>query len=94
MVNAVYRDTRIDRYQGNPLIEALPPILDRKQLRDGLSSNIEIRPTDIYLDGQTRIHVISQLLDSFPATFPSHRTGIQNIHHAQARVRWKKFGDW
>ena len=65
MVNAAYRDTGIDRYQGNPLIEALPPILDRKQLRDGLSSNIEIRPTDIYLDSQTRIHVISQLLDNF-----------------------------
>ncbi|MCW9298842.1 ATP-binding protein, partial [Klebsiella pneumoniae] len=23
------------------------------------------RPTDVYLDGQTRVHVISQLLDNF-----------------------------
>ncbi|MDK2123063.1 AAA family ATPase [Parachitinimonas caeni] len=65
MVHAVYKDTGISRYHGNPLIEALPPILDRHQLREGLSGQIAIRPTDIYLDGQTRIHVISQLLDGF-----------------------------
>jgi len=65
MVKAVYTETGISRYQGNPLIEALPPILDRRQLRDGLSGQIEFRPTDVYLDGQTRIHVISQLLDGF-----------------------------
>ncbi|MHB8181986.1 MAG: AAA family ATPase [Acidithiobacillus ferrivorans] len=65
MVQAIYHDTGISRYQGNPLIEALPPILDRHQLRDGLSGQIKFRPTDVYLDGQTRNHVISQLLDSF-----------------------------
>ncbi|PTN37331.1 AAA family ATPase [Desulfonatronum sp. SC1] len=65
MVNAVYHETEISRYQGNPLIEALPPILDVQKLRLGLASNIEFNPTDIYLAKQTRIHVISQLLDSF-----------------------------
>lgn len=65
MVQAVYREAGVPHYQGNPLIEALPPILERKQLRAALGGKIEHRPTDIFLDGQTRIHVISQLLDSF-----------------------------
>ncbi len=65
MVRAIYNDTGISQYQGNPLIEALPPILDRRQLKDGLSGKIAFRATDIYLDGKTRVHVISQLLDGF-----------------------------
>jgi len=65
MVQAVYREAGVPHYQGNPLIEALPPILERKQLRAALGGKIEHRPADIFLDGQTRIHVISQLLDSF-----------------------------
>ncbi|MGO2263488.1 AAA family ATPase [Halomonas sp.] len=65
MVNAIYRETCVPHYQANPLIEALPPILERKQLRAALGGKIEHRPADIFLDGQTRIHVISQLLDSF-----------------------------
>lgn len=65
MVKAEYRSTGVNRYDGNPLIEALPPILDRSQLRDGLSGRVLLRPTDVYLDGNTRLHVISQLLDSF-----------------------------
>jgi hypothetical protein len=65
MVQAVYREAGVPHYQGNPLIEALPPILERKQLREALGGKIEHRPADIFLDGQTRIHVISQLLDSF-----------------------------
>src|SRR5690554_5139655 len=65
MVTAVYQDTGIPSYQGNPLIEALPPIPERKQLIAGLSETMALRPREIYLDGQTRIHIISQLLDGF-----------------------------
>lgn len=65
MVHAIYNNSEITQYQGNPLIEALPPLLDRRQLKNGLSGQIVFRPTDAYLDGQTRIHVISQLLDGF-----------------------------
>ena len=65
MVRAVYQDTGIPSYHGNPLIEALPPIPDRKQLIAGLSEAIELRSTEVYLDGQTRVHIISQLLDGF-----------------------------
>lgn len=65
MVQAVYKASEVTQYTGNPLIEALPPLLDRRQLKDGLSGQIVFRPTDVFLDGQTRIHVISQLLDGF-----------------------------
>lgn len=65
MVTAVYQDTGITKYQGNPLIEALPPIPGHKQLIVGLSETLDLRPTEIYLDGQTRIHIIAQLLDGF-----------------------------
>jgi hypothetical protein len=65
MVSAVYQDTGIPAYFGNPLIEALPPIPERKQLIAGLSETMELRPSEIYLDGQTRVHIISQLLDGF-----------------------------
>lgn len=65
MLQAMYHQTGVSQYDGNPLIEALPPILDRTQLKDGLSGKVTLRPNDIYLDAQTRIHVISQLLDSF-----------------------------
>lgn len=64
-VRAVYCDTGIGRYQGNPLIEALPPILDLRRLREGLSEKMAFRQEDAFLDGQTRVHVISQLLDGF-----------------------------
>lgn len=65
MVQALYSDTGISQYKGNPLIEALPPILDRRQLRGGLSGQIQYRDMDVYLDGQTRIHIISGLLDTY-----------------------------
>ena len=65
IVAAVYKDSGITQYQGNPLIEALPPILDRKHLKRGLAGQVDFRPTDVFLDQQTRIHVISQLLDNF-----------------------------
>lgn len=64
-VRAVYSDTGVGRYRGNPLIEALPPILDMRRLREGLSEKIAFRQEDAFLDGQTRVHVISQLLDGF-----------------------------
>ncbi|CAE7866489.1 tnsC [Symbiodinium microadriaticum] len=65
MVEAVYRDTGVPKYQGNPLIEALPPILAKNQLKAGLSRKIERPGADKYADGQTRIHIVSQLMDDY-----------------------------
>jgi hypothetical protein len=65
LVEAVYNDTGVDQYRGNPFIEALPPLLEVSQVASGLSGNLVLRPSDTYLNAQTRIHVISQLLDGF-----------------------------
>lgn len=65
MVEARYVDTGLAAYAGNPFIEALPPLLERKNLRQALGGNIERSDMDIYLDGHVRIHAISQLLDRF-----------------------------
>ena len=83
MVNAVYRETGVPSYQGNPLIEALPPILERKQLKAALGGSIKLRPADIYLDGETRIHIISQLLDGFFQPLARH-----------IQLESKKSGHW
>lgn len=64
-VHAVYSSTDLDQYHGNPLIEALPPILKLQQVLEGLAERIDHRPEDVYLDPQRRIHRISQLLDGF-----------------------------
>lgn len=65
MVQAKYNDSGINQYQGNPLIEALPPILDIPQLKSHFTGQIEFNPNDVNLEGQTRIHIIAQLLDRF-----------------------------
>lgn len=65
MAKAVYSDPGIEPYRGNPLIEALPPIMTMQQIKQGLSGSIQFDPKDIYVDGPWRVHLISQLLDDF-----------------------------
>lgn len=65
MAKAVYNDPGIEQYRGNPLIEALPPIMTTQQIKQGLSGSIKFDLKDIYVDGPWRVHVISQLLDDF-----------------------------
>ncbi len=36
MAKAVYNDPGIEQYRGNPLIEALPPIMTTQQIKQGL----------------------------------------------------------
>ena len=79
MVQAKYITAETVRYQGNPLIEALPPILKRPQAKIGLSRQITFRPTDVYLEGETRIHVIAQLLDGFFQPLSRHLNLQQKI---------------
>jgi len=62
---AIYRDPGVAQYRGNPLIEALPPIMTTKQIKHGLSGTIKFEPRDIFVDGTHRVHIISQLLDDF-----------------------------
>lgn len=65
IIKAMYCDPGIDHYRGNPFIEALPPIMDAKSLKKGLSGVINFNPLDIFMDGNKRAHLIAQLLDTF-----------------------------
>lgn len=72
MRKAIYLDPGVERYRGNPLIEALPPILSVSQIRDGLSGNIKFDPKDMFAEGSLRVHIIAQLLDDFFQPIANH----------------------
>jgi hypothetical protein len=72
IAKAVYCDPIVEQYCGNPLIEALPPILSRKQVAQGLTGTIKFNPADIYIDGSHRAHIIAQLVDGFFQPFANH----------------------
>jgi len=64
-IKAIYLDPGVENYRGNPLIEALPPIMSTKQIKHGLSGTIKFDPKDIFVDGSRRVHIIAQLMDDF-----------------------------
>jgi hypothetical protein len=72
MVNAFYRDPGVEQYRGNPLIEALPPIMNTRQIKQGLTGSVKFDPSDIYADGTYRVHIIAQLLDNFFQPIAKH----------------------
>ena len=72
MVNAVYRDPGVEQYRDNPLIEALPPIMARQQVKQGLTGSIKFNPADSYSDGSHRAHIICQLLVGFFQPLANH----------------------
>lgn len=64
-VSAVYRPLKPERYQGNPLIEALPPIMDRKTLRNSLTGKVRFDQENRFAEPQERAHNIASLLDDY-----------------------------
>ncbi len=71
-VRAMYLDSQVERYRGNPLIEALPPIMKVSDLRKKLSGNITYNPSDCFSDGRLRAHQVCSLLDEFFQPLSSH----------------------
>lgn len=72
MVKATYKDPGIKKYQGNPFIEALPPIMSVQQIKKGLMGEVEFDPKEIFVDGRKRAHIIASLLDDFFQPLASH----------------------
>ena len=68
---AKYTDTPIPRYQGNPLIEALPPIRSESQISDALAYYPPFDESERALSPETRIHLIHTILDLL-VPFPEH----------------------
>lgn len=64
-VAALYKDPGVSRYRGNPLIEALPPIMDLKALKSQLTGTVLFDPKDCFAEAHQRAHEIASLLDDF-----------------------------
>lgn len=71
-VTAIYKDTGIRAYKGNPFIEALPPLMNLKQLKVRLRGTVDFDLADIQADGRKRAHMISGLLDDFFQPLAQH----------------------
>ncbi|MBY8177686.1 AAA family ATPase [Vibrio fluvialis] len=71
-VTAVYRDTGNPSYQGNPFIEALPPLMELKQLKKGLEGTVSFSPENTLLPPRQRAHRVASLLDDFFQPLAQH----------------------
>lgn len=72
MVKAVYRPAKLAQYQGNPFIEALPPIMSARDVVEGLTGTVLFKPGDEFADGQERVHMAASLLNDFFQPLSSH----------------------
>ncbi len=68
---AEYREQEILKYQGNPLIEALPPIYSQEEVIDRLGMYPPYNKEERNLNDHQRVHLISRLLHYFQA-IPIH----------------------
>ena len=68
---ATYTDMVLPRYQGNPLIEALPPILSDDEISDQLAYYPRYEKAHRALPAEQRIHIIHTILDLL-IPFPEH----------------------
>ena len=62
---AVYAESDIARYKGNPFIEALPAISTIRDIKSKLEGKVIYNPTASYLDARQRAHELCGLLDDF-----------------------------
>lgn len=72
MIKAVYIESVISSYMGNPYIEALPPEMSFEQVKAGLVGKVKFDAQDIFADGRLRAHMISSLLDDFFQPLSAH----------------------
>lgn len=71
-VKASYQPTGIKRYDGNPFIEALPPILSVSQASKSIKGRVEFRLSDRLADSKSRMHMVISLLDDYFQPLSQH----------------------
>lgn len=64
-VEAEYKVQVIEEYNGNPFIEALPPILSAEEAIEKLTVYPKYNPRERMLDKQYRIHLVQRLFQCF-----------------------------
>lgn len=62
---AEYKEQMIDEYKGNPYLEALPYIYDKKEVIDGLTNYPVFNNNERCLEAKYRIHIIQRLFQFF-----------------------------
>jgi AAA domain len=62
---AQYRDHEIERYRGNPFIEALPPILTEDQAMDSLARYQKFDEKERLLPAHLRLHLVLNVSECF-----------------------------
>jgi hypothetical protein len=72
MVTAVYEPSCIPQYKDNPLIEALPPLMNNAKVIRNLTGEVQFDPKAIFAEGRERAHIISSLLDDFFQPLTAH----------------------
>ncbi len=68
----LYKDPGIERYRGNPFIEALTPIMSVEQIRKRLTGKVKYNPQDVFSNARERAHEVSALLDDFFQPIANH----------------------
>lgn len=71
-ITAVYRDTGVEAYKANPLIEALPPLLDAYDATLELKSTMKFAISDLSQPKVVRAHNICRIQDDFFQPLGSH----------------------
>ncbi|MBV1950981.1 MAG: AAA family ATPase [Cycloclasticus sp.] len=71
-VTALYRPTGVKRYDGNPFIEALPPILTVAQAGKSIKGKVEFHPSDRLADPKSRMHMVVSLQDDYFQPLSQH----------------------
>lgn len=71
-VTAVYQDIGNPSYKGNPFIEALPPIMELKQLKAGLEGKVNFSLDNLQNRPRQRAHMVAALLDDFFQPLSQH----------------------
>ncbi|MCR8921961.1 ATP-binding protein [Dasania sp. GY-MA-18] len=71
-VTASYTPTGVKRYDDNPFIEALPPILSVAQVGKSIKGKIEYHPADRLADPKSRMHMVVSLLDDYFQPISQH----------------------
>lgn len=64
MINAVYRKS-FGSYKGNPFIEALPAVLEPRQVAEKIQGAIDFTSYDTQASASVRAHLISQMMEQF-----------------------------
>lgn len=71
-VTASYQPTGIKRYDGNPFIEALPPILSVAQAGKSIKGKVDFHPSDRLADPKSRMHMVVSLLEEYFQPLSQH----------------------